>query len=283
MRWPPYTHIFFDCDSTLTAVEGIDVLADAAGKGWRVQVLTRAAMNGDLELEEVYAKRLQAVKPTRGQINAIRQVYKQNVVEDAASVIKALQALGHYVYIVSGGLAEPVSEFGVYLGVPRQNILAVAVQYNELSGTWWQNDEEIPNIQKKYRRYREVDLASSNGKAAVIRRLLREKPGRALLVGDGNSDLLAGTDVDLFVGYGGVISRPRVLAEAPCFLHTRSLAPLLALAAGPALLSLLERTPYAKTGEKALDLIKSGAITFTNERLGEKFRQAYQAVYSRTH
>ncbi|MCC6606951.1 MAG: phosphoserine phosphatase, partial [Anaerolineae bacterium] len=32
MRWPPYKHVFFDCDSTLTTVEGIDVLAETAGK-----------------------------------------------------------------------------------------------------------------------------------------------------------------------------------------------------------------------------------------------------------
>ena len=31
MRWPTYQHIFFDCDSTLTTVEGIDALADTAG------------------------------------------------------------------------------------------------------------------------------------------------------------------------------------------------------------------------------------------------------------
>ena len=40
MRWPPFEHIFFDCDSTLTAVEGIDVLAETMGKRLRVETLT---------------------------------------------------------------------------------------------------------------------------------------------------------------------------------------------------------------------------------------------------
>ena len=44
MRWPPFQHVIFDCDSTLTTVEGIDALAKSAGKGWRVSVLTEAAM-----------------------------------------------------------------------------------------------------------------------------------------------------------------------------------------------------------------------------------------------
>ncbi len=39
MRWPPYEHVFFDCDSTLTTVEGIDILAASSGKQWRVEVL----------------------------------------------------------------------------------------------------------------------------------------------------------------------------------------------------------------------------------------------------
>ena len=73
MRWPHYEHVFFDCDSTLTGVEGIDILAESAGKQWRVEVLTQAAMDGELDLEEVYGRRLQTVKPTRRQIRDIRR------------------------------------------------------------------------------------------------------------------------------------------------------------------------------------------------------------------
>jgi phosphoserine phosphatase len=50
----------------------------------------------------------------------IRRSYKRHIVEDAACVVTALQGLGHKVYIISGGLAEPVEEFGIYLGIPRE-------------------------------------------------------------------------------------------------------------------------------------------------------------------
>lgn len=286
MRWPPFQHVFFDCDSTLTTVEGIDALADLVGKKWRVEVLTRAAMDGDLDLEEVYAKRLQAVKPTRGQVSAVRQVYKQNVVADARPVIAALQDLGHDVYIISGGLAEPVVEFGMYLGVPRDHIRAVDLQYNELSGRWWQNEQNdaaTPNVEKRYLDFDDGALTVSDGKAKIVRELLGDRPGRALLVGDGVSDLHAGRAVDLFAGYGGVTTRKRVLAEAPCFIHSRSLAPVLALAAGPGLLSGLHHSPHASISQHSLNLIATGAITFQDERLREKFEQAHQAVHSRTH
>ena len=282
MRWPPYHHVFFDCDSTLTSVEGIDILGELTGKRWRVERLTQAAMNGDVELGDVYDRRLQLVQPTRRQVNSIRHIYKQNVVEDAKMVVGALQTLGHNVYIISGGLAEAVTEFGVYLGVPRENIRAVDVQYNELSGTWWFNHDRIAEKEKQLLDVRAGALTESDGKAAIVRELLGDKRGRTLLVGDGVSDLLAGRAVDLFVGFGGVVTRERVVAEAPAFLHSATLAPLLALAAGPAVLSLLQNTSYAKVVAKTLNLIEKGAITFQDERLREKFEQAYQAVHTGT-
>lgn len=274
MRWPHYDHVFFDCDSTLTAVEGIDVLAESSGKRWRIEVLTQAAMDGTLDLEEVYARRLQAVKPTRSQIRDIRRSYKRHIVEDAALVIAVLQSLGHKVYIISGGLAEPVEEFGVYLGVPRERIRAVGITYNQLAGDWWNNES---SGHEQYLNYQEGALTISDGKAQIVRELLGKQRGRSLLIGDGNSDLLAGQAVDLLVGYGGVISRPRVLAQAPVFVHTRSLAPLLLLAGGPAALRQLQTGPmsYHTLATKALYLTKTGAISFTHEQLKQRFNKAF--------
>jgi phosphoserine phosphatase len=274
MRWPHYEHIFFDCDSTLTAVEGIDILADTEEKKREVAALTQAAMDGQLDLEEIYARRLQTINPTHEQIRAIRRFYKRNTVEDAAAVITALQEQGHQVYIISGGLAEPVEEFGIYLGVPRQHIRAVNIHYNQLSGAWWQQNNEAEHILT----YQKGALTVSDGKAQIVRELLGQQNGRSLLIGDGSSDLLAGTAVDLFVGYGGVVTRPRVLEQAPIFIHSPSLAPLLALAAGPAALKRLQNQNLA---QKAIQIIQNGGITFQNERLNQKFHKACKAVYPR--
>jgi phosphoserine phosphatase len=283
MRWPPYKHVFFDCDSTLTTVEGIDVLADLAGKGLRVSILTEAAMNGDLALEDIYAKRLKALKPTRGQIVKIRQIYKHNIVQDAAQLIAALQCLGHQVYIISGGLAEPVIEFGLYLGVPRHHIRAVGVQYNALSGSWWQRLDERPNAAERYMSHTEDGLTVSDGKAQIVKELLGDQPGRTLLIGDGVSDLLAGSVVDLFVGFGGVVKRPRVAREAPVFIESRSLAPLLSLAAGPIAAHYLRGTVHQPLLEKANSLLSMGVIKFQNEQLENKFHLAWNTTYQTIH
>ena len=280
MRWPHYDHVFFDCDSTLTAVEGIDVLAESAGKGRRVEVLTQAAMDGQLDLSEIYDKRLRAVHPTQQQVLDIRRSYKRHIVEDAARVVTALQGLGHKVYIISGGLAEPVIEFGIYLGIPRERIRAVGLTYNELSGRWWEKGEA-----RRYLAHEEGALTVSDGKAQIVRELIGQQRGRSLLVGDGYSDLLAGEAVDLFVGYGGVVTRPKVQAAAPAYITCPSLAPLLPLAGGPTALRLLRSWPmhYQTLSTKALYLIHTGVVTFTDEHLESRFRAAFLDPEPTTH
>jgi phosphoserine phosphatase len=278
MRWPPYQHVFFDCDSTLTAIEGIDALARATGKGWRIGVLTDAAMSGQVDLEEVYAKRLRSIKPTKGQVQAIRQLYKQNLVPDAAELIAALSQLGHDLYVISGGLAEPVVEFGRFLGIPPDHIRAVGIEYDQLSGQWWYSQDERPNPSERYLTVDDVSLTVSDGKAQIIRQLVEDSPGRSLLIGDGVSDLLAAPAVDLFVGFGGVVERATVRQRAPLYIVSPSIAPLLAIAAGPASFGRLDHS-FRPLVKKVIDYVSDGAIVFNDEELRERFYQAWRPAH----
>ncbi len=275
MRWPPYRHVFFDCDSTLTSVEGIDVLAARAGVSACIEGLTRAAMDGDKGLDEVYGERLQTIKPTRGAVRALREVYKRHAVEDAATVIDALMKLGHHVYIISGGLDEPVKEFGISLGVPAENIRAVGVDSDQLVGEWWRaRDDDGLRTADRYLDYHKGALAVSDGKADIVKRFVGGQSGSSLLIGDGTSDLLASRAVDLFVGYGGVVARTRVEREAPVFIRCTSLAPVLALAAGPAALHKCRDIDITLV-HKTIALVASGALEFREERLRAKFARAW--------
>ncbi len=279
MRWPSFRHVFFDCDSTLTRVEGIDVLAEQLGKGASVKALTEAAMDGATSLENVYAKRLEVIAATRGEILKIRALYKKNIVEDAAAVIEVLHGLGHKVYIISGGLIEPVREFGCHLGVPSERIRAVAVEYDQLSGQWWSPDpDEYADKKQRYLAYRADALAVSDGKADIVAELLESETGRSLLIGDGVSDLLARRAVDLFVGFGGVVTRSRVAKEAPVFLRTSSLAPVLALAAGPSGIERTSEPAHRALFRKGLDLLSADALSFNDQHLGRRFSRALEAV-----
>ena len=273
-RWPVYRHVIFDCDSTLTGIEGIDELASHSDTRQRVADLTRSAMDGKVNLETVYGERLEILQPTRGAVRALRSRYRKHVVKDAAALIQALQVLGHEVYIVSGGLFDPVREFGLHLGVAPEHIRAVEVEYDTLSGNWWQGQGPW---REAYLAVQHSVLTESDGKARVIRELLQNQTGRSLLVGDGVSDLLASREVDLFAGFGGVICRDRVASESKVFIQSQSIAPVLLLAAGTAALEHSSDTGVQALAEKAHALIQSPALRWNEVRLAEKFEACFGA------
>lgn len=277
VHWTSFDLIFFDCDSTLSTIEGIDELAKLKGKEGRVGLLTDKAMNGDLDLAEVYGKRLQAIRPTRGQLKAIEERYAETVVEDAKEVIAALQFLGKKVYIISGGLVDAVRGFGRRLGVPPENIRAVELEYNELAGEWWRYDEPQAQHQQTYLEYVEGPLTETSGKPDIIRELTGEQIGRQMMVGDGSSDLATRHVVDLFVGYGGVVSRDNVKNESEIFIDTVSIASILPLAAGAIGYEKIRGTKHEEVFQKGIELVASRRVLFQDDEQHEIFRATFLA------
>ena len=276
MRWPIYDHVIFDFDSTLTEIEGIDVLAAKAGVGEEVSELTSQAMDGKVELSAVYEKRLTTRDPTRGSIRALKEEYRKHITEDAESVIAALMHLGHQVYIVSGGLLDPIIEIGSALGIPKDNIRAVDVEYDEFSGEWWLAQTDEHNRHQRFLKSNETGLEKTHGKAAVIRTLLADKKGRSLLIGDGTSDLAASTTVDLFVGFTGVVERALIVNKAPVIVKSKSLAPIVIIAAGPQIEEKLRKTRYQALSKKAFELVDNHMVQFNDGDLESHFHEAYQ-------
>ena len=86
--------------------------------------------------------------------------------------------------------------------------------YDELSGRWWESwrHPRGRNPDERYLAHDGGPLTLGGGKAGIIQGIRADHRGRAMLIGDGSSDLEAGTAVDLFVGFGGVVSRERVAA-----------------------------------------------------------------------
>lgn len=263
-EWPGFQFVFFDCDSTLSSIEGIDELARHKGKFDEVKRLTDAAMDGEVHLQSVYDRRLELLVPTRAEIRELEYRYRQTLVSDAAEVIRALQTVEREVFIVSGGLLEAVQPFGEWLGIPSKNIRAVDVRYNSLSGQWWDYEQDRWGVRPdvEYLDPADTPLIQTHGKIQVVQELLAGRGGRALLVGDGVSDLVARAAVEVMVGFGGVIARERVAAEADVFITCSSLAPILPLA-----LTQTERTAMANSRHdavlnKGVKLIETGQVTF---------------------
>jgi phosphoserine phosphatase len=208
--------VFFDCDSTLTAVEGIDELArDAAPEVAReVERCTAAAMEGRMPLQEVYARRLQAIRPSRDGVARLGRRYVERMVEGARETVRGLRCRGVATGVVSGGLRPAVLVLTDALGIPPTSVHAVDVHF-DAAGAYLGFDEEDP-------------LARSGGKATVLSR-----PGVAprplCFVGDGVTDLETRAVVDVFVGYGGVTRRETVAREADVYLEDADLRRLLDL------------------------------------------------------
>lgn len=267
MRWRPYPVTLFDCDSTLTAVEGIDELPADPQCQEEVAALTDAAMDGELPLEEVYGRRLSLLNPTRGDIRNVKSKYKASAVPDAQAVIAALDHADHETWIISGGLLEPVAEFATWLGVHPERVRAVGTHFDPLADDWWDGSDP------RYAEYDKGHLATTTGKADVIRNSVSTE-GRRMLVGDGVSDLAASTEVDLFVAYAGVVSRPAVIEAAPVVINSESLAPVLALALGPSRVKEMVDGPHGSVAKTCLSVIEDGALRFNDEQLEQRFTAA---------
>jgi phosphoserine phosphatase len=215
-----YRAVLFDCDSTLSALEGIEELASAHRR--EVETLTDAAMRGEVALEEVYGRRLDLIKPGRAAVEALVPRYIHGLVEDAAATVAGLLAAGVDVRIVSGGLLPAVLGLARHLGIRDDAVSAVPIHFTA-EGAYAGYDVSSPP-------------ARSGGKAEVVRAwkaAAEPIPGPILFVGDGATDLEARPEVDLFVAYAGVIARPEVLAAAPVVVRSSSLSPILPLALGP--------------------------------------------------
>jgi hypothetical protein len=89
-------------------------------------------------------------------------------------------------------------------------------------------------------------------------------PRPALMVGDGSTDLEARPAVDAFAAYMGVAFRPHVAAGADVVLRDPSLAPVLALAAGPEDRGRLAGSEWAGLLRRGDELLARGPSTPTD-------------------
>lgn len=209
---PPYAAVVFDCDSTLSSIEGIDELARQAGLYEQLAPLTHAAMDGSLPLQDVYRQRLDAIRPPWEAVAAVGESYIRHVVQGAAETVAALQARGKRVHIVSGGLRQALWPLAAFLGIPPGNVHAVDV-YFDGEGRYQGFDEASP-------------LARNGGKTEVCRQL-RDQEGALLLVGDGITDCEAMASGADFIGFGGVVQREAVRQSAPLYIDNPDLQTLL--------------------------------------------------------
>jgi len=223
---PPYATIVFDVDSTLSAIEGIDELAEAAGMRKEVSALTNRAMRGEIPLESVYKSRLDSIRPSREALEKLGTKYVKRALPHARELVRALDRLEKRVCIVSGALEPAVKVLAEHLDIAMSGVFAVPVRH-AADGTYAGYDESSP-------------LAKSGGKIAFVRALAEARKGGLAMVGDGMTDLEAAEHASRFVAFGGVVKRAPVFEKSTVTCEKRDLAALLPLLVSPAEMRQLE-------------------------------------------
>jgi len=197
--------ICFDCDSTLSSIEGIDELGRLVGEDVFAQVeeLTNQAMNGEVPVEEVFGRRLDLIQPSLQHCEEVGQLYLDTILPGVEETISALYNNGWHCVIISGGFTEAIRPLGSRLGI--NEIHAVGLSFDE-KGAYAGFDENS-------------FTSRSGGKPDCILHLKEKyKPEKIVMVGDGASDLETQELVDLFIGFGAVVAREKVKAGAQAFV-----------------------------------------------------------------
>lgn len=196
-----YRLVFFDVDSTLVTIEGIDVLAHGNSE---IAQLTEAAMNGEIPVDQVYARRLDLIRPSRLDVDALGRQYLASLVEGAEQGIASLRDARAQIHLVTAGIAQAIEPLAERLEIPPRAMHAVTLQFDEM-GRYAGFDRTSP-------------LTRPGGKAIVVRDVRSRAKGNAAFVGDGVTDLETKAVVDLFIGFGGVHVRPRVKENAVVYV-----------------------------------------------------------------
>ncbi len=208
--------VIFDCDSTLSRIEGIEELA--ADRSDEIARLTQLAMSGTVPLEQVYGLRIEQVRPSRDRLEWLGRRYVETMVDGVPQVVRGLHGAGMDVRIVSGGLKPAVAILAAHLGIRPERVAAVDVRFRD-DGSYAGFDASSP-------------LARAGGKREVIEAWRPGLAGPVMLVGDGATDLEAKPAVDMFVAYTGVRGRSAIARSADAVVDGPSLLPVLRLALG---------------------------------------------------
>lgn len=210
----PIDAIVFDCDGTLTRIEGIDELAAMNGCGPEIATLTAAAMTQGSLTSALYDQRLARVKPSLQQVQTLAQHYFAQRTPELIDTLKILQKLGKTIYVVSAGVNPAVSQFAEQLGIDRAHVFAVDLYFDAM-GAYQDFD-------------RSAVLTNNSGKRQIVAQLQQRHP-HILHIGDGMNDFVTHDFVTRFVGYGGIYYRQNLADLCEFYLADASLAALLPL------------------------------------------------------
>lgn len=210
----PLSAIVFDCDGTLSSLEGIVELAKMQGVETTVAALTTTAMESTGLNPTLYQQRLELVRPNKQHILQLGRQYTQTIVPDAKAVISLLARLNKTIYIASAGIKLAVEALATELHIAHDHVFAVEVFF-DAAGDYQDFDHHSP-------------LIDNNGKKIIVQQLQQQHP-RLAHIGDGLNDCSIKSIATRFIGYGGVFQREKVRLCCDYYVNATSFTALLPL------------------------------------------------------
>lgn len=248
----PIDSFFFDCDGTLSLIEGINELASMNGVAEQVHQITERCMGKTGMTLHDYSQRLAYVKPTCKQIEELANSYIDHLAPGARELIQLLHFLHKKIYIISAGIKMAVIPLAHALEIPSENVLAVDVYLNEQGN--YEGFDTTSNMTK------------GNGKTEQIASMM--KPGeRSVLVGDGVSDWEARQTVTRFIGFAGLNPKEWVKKHSNFYITNTSFYSIIPLTLTPDELKQLPTKYYAYYEQGITDIDNSVVLIKGDEHV----------------
>jgi phosphoserine phosphatase len=147
-------------------------------QGEEVAAMTKAAMGGTTSFREALDNRLMVMQPTQRSVDAFVKENPPKLSPGIKDLFDALRAANKTVYLVSGGFRPMINPVADALDVPRENVFANDILFNEDGSYNTFNANEF--------------TSKAGGKADAVKHI-KAKHGHAVMamVGDGATDLEA--------------------------------------------------------------------------------------------
>ncbi len=218
LRLSDFKLIAFDMDSTLINIECVDEIADAVGRKAEVAAITEASMRGEItDFKDSLRRRVALLKGVT--VADMERVYTERlqINPGAAELIKACQAVGMKVLLVSGGFTYFADRVKAQLGIDyvRANVLEIESGPHCGALTGRMVDQCWGDI---------CDGAEKRRTVLELASLLGIAPEQCIAMGDGANDLPMMGAVGLSVAYH---AKPKVREQAMVAINEGGLDRLL--------------------------------------------------------
>jgi len=204
----PNIKFVFDFDSTLTSVEGLDVLADISLRNNpdkesvinQIQEITDLGIDGDISFSDSLSIRIDLLKANKSQLKELVNFLKTKLSVSVKSNKEFFTKYQDQIYVISCGFKEFIDPVVAELHINPERVFANTFTFNE-TGLITGFDETNP-------------LSQHNGKVNCLK--ASGIQGEIQIIGDGYSDFVMKKEgvADKFFAFTENVSRKKAIDNA---------------------------------------------------------------------